>query len=392
MDDHDADEVPRYFICPISLQIMKDPVITTTGITYDRDSIERWLFVNRRTTCPVTNETLPAEAELTPNHTLRRLIQCWSALHTDRIPTPRPPADLPTIQRLLQELSGPSLCLLSSIAAESESNRRLIIRAGASHRLLCFLTKASPASADSALSLLLSLRLPPEDLRPLISDNHDLIESLTALISSPEHRPNAILFLKTSFDLASPKLLERLKAEFFHAVAGIIRAAISNQSTKAALQVLLKSSPWGTNRTKIVAAGAAAAIIEMELRGDRDRRMTELGLAALEQMCMCADGRAALAGHPAGIAMVAKRMIRVSPAADEKAVGILTVLSKYSATAEVVQEMLAVGAASKLCLVMQADCLSGVREKARFVLRLHSRVWKNSPCINLNQCFLSRYP
>ncbi|KAH0451463.1 hypothetical protein IEQ34_018762 [Dendrobium chrysotoxum] len=380
--DNDTEEVPRYFTCPISLEIMKDPVTTPTGITYDRESIERWLFIDRRLTCPVTNEPLPSDAELTPNHTLRRLIQSWSTLHaTNRIPTPRPPADFATVQNLLRNISRPcSLSLLSSLAAESESNRRLILRADGPRRLLSFLPSASTSSADSALSLFLSLRVPVDDLRPFISDNHELIHCLTTLISQSF---SAILFLKTAFELASPKLLERLKVEAFQAVVGIIRDGISKQGTKAALQMLLLSCPWGTSRAKIVEAGAVAEIIEMELRGNAEKRMTELGLGVLEQLCMCADGRAALVGHAAGIAVVAQRMIKVSPAADEKAVVILTAVAKYSATSgEIVKEMMMVGAVSKLCLVMQAECLSGVKEKASWVLRLHSRGWKNSPCFN----------
>lgn len=377
----DPEEVPRYFTCPISLEIMKDPVTIPTGITYDRESIERWLFIDRRLTCPVTNEPLSSDAELTPNHTLRRLIQQWSVLHAaNRIPTPRSPADFATVQNLLRGLSSSSLSVLSALAAESESNRRLILRAEGPRRLLTFLLTASSSSADSALSLLVSLHVSQDYLKPLISDNYELIHTLTALISQSS---SAILFLKTAFELASPKLLELLKVEAFQAVVGIIRDGISNQATKAALQMLLLSCPWGTSRTKIVEAGAVAEIIEMELKGSTDKRMTELGLGVLEQLCMCADGRAELVGHAAGIAVVAQRMIRVSPAADEKAVGILTAVTKYSATsAEVLKEMMMVGAVSKLCLVLQAECLSGVREKASWVLRLHSKVWKNSPCFN----------
>ncbi|KAL3724900.1 hypothetical protein ACJRO7_029984 [Eucalyptus globulus] len=36
-------KIPRYFLCLISLQIMRDPVSTVTGITYERESIEKWL-------------------------------------------------------------------------------------------------------------------------------------------------------------------------------------------------------------------------------------------------------------------------------------------------------------------------------------------------------------
>ncbi|KAL0337060.1 UNVERIFIED_CONTAM: E3 ubiquitin-protein ligase PUB23 [Sesamum calycinum] len=40
-------EVPEYFICPISLQIMKDPVTAVSGITYDRESIGMSLFTKQ---------------------------------------------------------------------------------------------------------------------------------------------------------------------------------------------------------------------------------------------------------------------------------------------------------------------------------------------------------
>ncbi|KAK3409560.1 hypothetical protein EUGRSUZ_J01666 [Eucalyptus grandis] len=36
-------EIPRYFLCPISLQIMRAPVSIVTGITYERESTEKWL-------------------------------------------------------------------------------------------------------------------------------------------------------------------------------------------------------------------------------------------------------------------------------------------------------------------------------------------------------------
>lgn len=73
-----AAEVPSYFLCPISLEIMRDPVTLATGITYDRSSIERWMFGGGggdggKGTCPVTRRQLaPAEREATPNHTLRQ--------------------------------------------------------------------------------------------------------------------------------------------------------------------------------------------------------------------------------------------------------------------------------------------------------------------------------
>ncbi|KAK1354527.1 U-box domain-containing protein [Heracleum sosnowskyi] len=76
-------DVPAYFICPISLLIVKDPVTAITGITYDRESNEHWLLTADDASCPVTKQPLPRDFDLTPNHTLRRLIQAWCTANAD---------------------------------------------------------------------------------------------------------------------------------------------------------------------------------------------------------------------------------------------------------------------------------------------------------------------
>jgi hypothetical protein len=48
----DEIEIPPYFLCPISFQIMKDLVSTVIGITYDRESIEKWLMKAKNCVCP----------------------------------------------------------------------------------------------------------------------------------------------------------------------------------------------------------------------------------------------------------------------------------------------------------------------------------------------------
>ena len=43
-DDLDSSSAPRGFLCPITLQVMRDPVIAADGHTYDRSSIEVGFF------------------------------------------------------------------------------------------------------------------------------------------------------------------------------------------------------------------------------------------------------------------------------------------------------------------------------------------------------------
>ncbi len=64
-------KIPKQFLCPITHEIMKDPVSTIDGHTYERAAIESWL--KKKSTSPLTNETL-ASKQLIPNHQLKSLI------------------------------------------------------------------------------------------------------------------------------------------------------------------------------------------------------------------------------------------------------------------------------------------------------------------------------
>ncbi|KAH0632985.1 hypothetical protein KY284_035771 [Solanum tuberosum] len=67
--------VPADFRCPISLDLMRDPVVVSTGQTYDRSSITLW-FESGHTTCPKTGQTL-THTDLIPNSALKNLIAMW---------------------------------------------------------------------------------------------------------------------------------------------------------------------------------------------------------------------------------------------------------------------------------------------------------------------------
>ncbi|XP_061991005.1 U-box domain-containing protein 19-like [Rosa rugosa] len=61
------------FRCPISLEIMTDPVTIGTGHSYDRSSIMKW-FRAGKPICPKTGEKMKS-MEVVPNLALKRLIQ-----------------------------------------------------------------------------------------------------------------------------------------------------------------------------------------------------------------------------------------------------------------------------------------------------------------------------
>ncbi|KAJ7950098.1 RING-type E3 ubiquitin transferase [Quillaja saponaria] len=67
--------VPADFRCPISLELMQDPVVVATGQTYDRGSIKIWTESGHNT-CPKTGQTL-AHTDLIPNRSLKNLMAMW---------------------------------------------------------------------------------------------------------------------------------------------------------------------------------------------------------------------------------------------------------------------------------------------------------------------------
>ena len=67
---------PDDFKCPISLELMTDPVtLAGDGMTYERASIERW-FAAGKTTSPVTNQQL-SNLTYGPSQLVKNMIRAW---------------------------------------------------------------------------------------------------------------------------------------------------------------------------------------------------------------------------------------------------------------------------------------------------------------------------
>ncbi|KAM9284433.1 WD repeat, SAM and U-box domain-containing protein 1 isoform 1-T1 [Cariama cristata] len=67
--------VPDEFLCPITRELMKDPVIAADGYSYEKEAMENWIS-NKKRSSPMTNLPLPS-LMLTPNRTLKMAISRW---------------------------------------------------------------------------------------------------------------------------------------------------------------------------------------------------------------------------------------------------------------------------------------------------------------------------
>ena len=73
-----AARVPDDFFCPITQEIMVDPVICSDGYSYERTAITTWL--EKHTTSPQTNLDL-ATTQMIPNIALRNAIAAFREAH-----------------------------------------------------------------------------------------------------------------------------------------------------------------------------------------------------------------------------------------------------------------------------------------------------------------------
>ena len=397
MSNLDTDvEVPSFFVCPISLEIMKDPVTLSTGITYDRDSIERWLFTQKNEVCPMTKQVV-TDIELTPNHTLRRLIQSWCTINAssgvERFPTPRPSISKTEISKLLIDSKSPQLQMkslqrLKTIVLENEKNKRLMESVGAANYLTSIITNIKSSSqageADEALTILYHLKLSQTGLKSLFGKSTDFVETLAHVMqctASYESRTYAVMLLKSMFEVAEPMQVTSLNPNFFKQLTQILKDQISLKATKATLKLLISVCPWGRNRMKAAEAGVVPVLVDT-LLDTTEKRVSEMIMIVLDQLCQSAEGRYELLKHSGSLAVVSKKIFRVSTITSERAVKILYSVAVFSGNTKVVQEMLELRVVEKLVLVLQVDCGIKMKEKAREILKIHSRVWKKSPCIN----------
>ncbi|KAJ8650196.1 hypothetical protein MRB53_003219 [Persea americana] len=394
-------ETPPFFICPISLQIMKDPVTLSTGISYDRESINRWLFTYNHHTCPVTKQPL-TDRNLTPNSTLLRLIQSWRIKNSSKIisvvESPRPTFDIATFRKLVKDVKEPlsheikALKKISSMIQENEDSRRYVEEVGLVSLMAFLITNTdtyeisqfnnSLSTTEEAMNVLCLLKPSPEALKRVSEDQHGKIIQVLSMVmqrGSYRARIHASLLLKSIFNVAHDMYKTGLKSDLFDGLVEILKDQNSNRATKAALSILLKVTQFRNNIAMAVEAGVVAVLVEL-LAEINERRRCEMMLRVLEIMCGRAEGREAFVVHPASVAAVSSKILTVSEAANESAVELLLKVCRFCVSGRVAEEMVELGGAAKVCLVVQGMGSRKVKEMAKEILGLHFMTWNKSPC------------
>ncbi|KAK9056657.1 hypothetical protein SSX86_024019 [Deinandra increscens subsp. villosa] len=382
-------QIPYHFRCPISLELMRDPVIVGTGQTYDRSSIESWVATGN-TTCPVTRLPL-TDFTLIPNHTLRRLIQEWCVANrcygVERIPTPKQPADPVIVRSLLNQAASESntrharlsaLRRLRGLARDSEKNRSVISAFNAREVLIGILfsetNSGSPELNLESLAILSSFPLSESECL-LISSDPDRITYLIALLchSSIDVRVNSASLLENVVaGTRSPEHRAEISNhdEIFDRIVGILNLTYP-RAMKVGIKALFALCLVKQHRHKAVEAGAVEALIDR--LADFEKYDAERALATVELLCRIPEGCAAFASHALTVPLLVKIILKVSDRATEYATGAL--LSLCSAEERLQNEAVAVGVLTQLLLLVQSDCTERAKRKAQMLLKLLRDSW-----------------
>ncbi|KAG6570713.1 U-box domain-containing protein 13 [Cucurbita argyrosperma subsp. argyrosperma] len=296
--------IPEDFRCPISLDLMKDPVIVSTGQTYERTFIEKWL-ADGHSTCPKTQQVLTSKI-LTPNYVLRSLIAQWCEANgiepPQRSSSSQPseftnPAERSKYEALLHKLTSANIEDKRSAAGEirllakrNANNRVAIAEAGAIPLLVDLLSTTDPLTQEHAVTALLNLSICDNNKRSIMSCRAAPGIVHVLKWGSMEARENAAA---TLFSLS---VVDEYKVMIGASGAIPPLIALLNEGTqrgkKDAATALFNLCFYQGNKVKAVRGGVVSIL--MQLLTESRIGMVDEALAILAILASNSEGRAAI--------------------------------------------------------------------------------------------------
>lgn len=409
--------VPAHFRCPITLELMKDPVTLSTGITYDRDSIEKWLEDSKnRTCCPVTNQPLP-NLDIVPNHTIRRMIQDWCVDHRSygiqRIPTPRIPVTKYQISEVCNKIitatEGRDLDRCQNLVGklkiwgkESERNKRCIVENGtgvvlanAFHSLSnddsVFSFNKNVAVLEDILGVLTWACTFPSSQAQTLLGSEACLRAMVWFLNGNNltSRQNAALVLKqVSFEELSKR------AEGINIIEALVKmikeeASIGASGIKACLRTIFLLVSHGDQKEKMVRKCLDLGLVSLllELSVDGERGICEKALGVLDCLCESQKGKQEAKENALTLPLVVKKILRVSGLASQFGVSILWKLCLHKKEEEEervinIMEALQAGAFQKLLVLLQVGCDEITKEKATELLKVMNAFKSRVDCVD----------
>lgn len=304
-----ATSIPEDFLCPISLELMRDPVIVATGQTYERSYIQRWID-SGNLTCPKTQQKLQ-NLTLTPNYVLRSLISQWCTDHNIEQPTALVngkiknsdgsfrdiSGEIANIESLVRKLS--SQCIeeyrtavtdIRSLSKRSTDNRILIAEAGAIPALVNLLTSEDVTVQENAVTSILNLSIYENNkgLIMLAGAVPSIVQVLRAGTMEARENAAATLF---SLSLGDENKIIIGASGAIPALVELLQTG-SSRGKKDAATALFNLCIYQGNKGRAVRAGIISALLKMLT--DSSHYMVDEALTILSVLASCQDAKVSM--------------------------------------------------------------------------------------------------
>ncbi len=342
---------PDEFRCPISLDLMIDPVIVASGQTYDRSSIVRWIDAGHLT-CPKSGQNLPHMMTLIPNYVLRSLISRWCEEHDipfdkqdkggkkggsmEHITTTKAALEATKmtatflVGKLMTgspEVKKQAAYELRLLAKCSMENRMCIADAGAIPLLVMLLESNDSKTQENAVTALLNLSILDKN-KTIIVDAGALDPIIEVLRSatSMEARENAAATLFSLSVVDDYKVQIGSKPMAIAALVVLLRDGTPERGKHDAATALFNLAVCNANKPNIVAAGAVQILVS--LLQDDEAGITDDALRVLALVAGCPQGLEALNMEATAVAVLIRHLSSGSPKGKENAIVVLHALCK----------------------------------------------------------------
>ncbi|CAH8387323.1 unnamed protein product [Eruca vesicaria subsp. sativa] len=297
--------------CPISLEIMNDPVVLETGHTYDRISIAKW-FAAGNVMCPKTGKSLVSTV-LVDNVSVKQLIQSYfkqeidfkSKKNNNKSSVPESLAAEEAGKLIADFLAGElinggakemvkALVEIRILTKTNGFNRSRLVEAGVVESLMKLLRSGDPTIQENAMAAILNLS---KDIagKVRIGGSGYGLETIVEVLNegarreSRQHAAGAIFYLSSLGDYG------RLIGEVTGSIPGllrIIKGCDYGDSAKRSALMAIRSllSQHSDNHWRVLAAGAVSVILDLVRSGEVGDGVKADSIAILAKIAEYPDG------------------------------------------------------------------------------------------------------
>ncbi|KAI4303862.1 hypothetical protein MLD38_039449 [Melastoma candidum] len=299
------------FRCPISLELMTDPVTVSTGQTYDRSSIQRWLNAGNWV-CPKTGQKLTSK-ELVTNVATKKLIEVFCDVNGIPLPNGRKQTrDISKTALPCSQAGGNALRKLCRfltrrlvfgsteqknnaarevrlLTKSSTFNRKCLIDSGAVLPLLNLLSTSNAAAEHDAITALSKLVKQSSGKRMIISWGG--LDPIVSVLKKGQRLESRQVAAATIFYLSSRKGNQKLisdVSDVIPALVDLIRDGRTCGKQNAVVTIFALLLHPG-NHQRVLDAGAVPLLINILACSDKAELLTDT-LAVLAALSENKDG------------------------------------------------------------------------------------------------------